>query len=365
MKSVKSQNRILWALEYWFKALKCQIWLTNTKLFFWKSKANVENLQQSCPYPWFSYKFFLKSVKSLNWILWVTESWFKVLKCHILLVNTTPVFWESEANVQTLQKRSPYIGVSYKFVLKSVKSRNRILWACGYWFNALKCQIWLTNTKPSFWQNEVNIETVQKRFSYLGVSYKFVYKSVRTKNRILWATKYWFKALKSQIWFTNTKPFSWESEVNVEVLQKPFPYIWFCYKFVLKSLKRLNQNLWATEYRFKALKCQIWLTNTKPFFWENKANIETVKKPSPCIGVSYKFLLKSVKNRNRILWALEYWFNRILWALEYWFNALKFQIWLTNTKPSFWQNEANTETLQQRSSYIGVSYNWFWSQSKP
>ena len=111
-------------------------------------------------------------------------------------------------------------------------------------------------------------------------------------------------------------------------------YIWVFSKFVLKSVKSLNRILWATEYWFKSLKCQIWLTNTKPFFWESEATVETLQKPAPCIWVSYNFVLKSVK----IL-------NRIFWALEYWFKALKCQIWLTNTKPFFWESEANVETF--------------------
>ena len=37
----------------------------------------------------------------------------------------------------------------------------------------------------------------------------------------------------------------------------------------------------------------------KTFFWENEPNVEAVKKPYPCIGVSYKFVLKSVKSLNR------------------------------------------------------------------
>ena len=101
-----------------------------------------------------AYKFVLKPVKILNRILWATEYRFKALKCHFWLTNTKPVFWESETNVQTLQKRSPYIGVSYKFILKSVKSLNQTLWVTESWFKALECQIWLTITKPFFWENE-------------------------------------------------------------------------------------------------------------------------------------------------------------------------------------------------------------------
>ena len=111
--------------------------------------------------------------------------------------------------------------------------------------------------------------------SYIWVFSKFVLKSVKSLNRILWATEYWFKSLKCQFCLTNTKPLFWESEANVETFQKLSPYIWVCYKFVLKSVKSLNRILWATEYWFKTIKCQIWLTNTKPFFSESEANVET------------------------------------------------------------------------------------------
>ena len=293
MKSVNSLNPILWATESGFKALKCQIWLTNTKPYFWESEANVKTLEKPFPQIWFFYNFVLLSVKSLNRVLWALESWFEALKCQIWLTNKKLFFWESEVNVETLQKFSPYIWVCYKFVLKSIKSLNRILLATEPWFEALKCQIWLTNTKPFFWESDANVETLQNLLC-IWVSYKFVLKSVKSLNRILWATEYWFKSLKCQIWLTNTKPFFWESEANVETLQKPSPYIWVSYKFVLKSVKSLNRILWATEYWFKALKCQIWLTNTKPFSWESEANVEYLQKPSSYIWVSYKLVLKSV-----------------------------------------------------------------------
>ena len=103
----------------------------------------------------------------------------------------------------------------------------------------------------------VNLSHDKKKSSWKYDYDKFVLKSVKSLNRILWARKYWFKALKCQIWLTNTKPFFWESEANVKILQNCGPYIWVSYKFVLKSVKSLNRILWATEYLFKALKCQI------------------------------------------------------------------------------------------------------------
>ena len=190
----------------------------------------------------------MKWVKVLNSISWSMESWFKVLKWHILLRNTKPFFWEGDANVEPLQKLSPSIWVFYKFVLKSIKSLNRILWATEYWFRALKCQFRLSNTKPSFLESEANVESLQKRFSYIWVSYKFLLKSAQILNRISRATEYWFKALKCQIWLMNTKSFFWESEANVETLQKLYPYIWVPFKFVLKSGADLRL-LWLLVFR--------------------------------------------------------------------------------------------------------------------
>ena len=148
MKSVKSLNRIFWGTEYLFKALKCQIYFVNTKTFFWENETNLETLKKLSPYVWVSYKFVLKSVNNLNRISWAREYWFKALKCQIWLTNTKPFFWESEANIETLLNVSPYVWVSYKFALESAKSLNRILWAAQSLFKRLKCQICLMNTKP-------------------------------------------------------------------------------------------------------------------------------------------------------------------------------------------------------------------------
>ena len=60
------------------------------------------------------------------------ESWFKALQCKIWLMNKKPIFWESKEKVEALQKLSPHIGVSYKVILKFLKSLNKI-------FRALKC----------------------------------------------------------------------------------------------------------------------------------------------------------------------------------------------------------------------------------
>ena len=120
---------------------------------------------------------------------------------------------------------SLYIAVSYKLVLKSVKSLTRIFSVIEYWFKALECQICSTNTNPSFWESQINLGTLEKVFPYIGASYKFVLKSVKRLNQILWAMDYSFKALQCQIWSTNTKSFFWKNEAKRETLQKLFLYI--------------------------------------------------------------------------------------------------------------------------------------------
>ena len=177
-------------MEYWLKVLKCQIWLTNTKPFFWESQANLESLQKVSLYIWVSYKFALKSGKSLYRKFWAREYWFNALKCQTWLMNTKSFFCESKANIETLQNFSPYISVSYKCVLKSAKSLNRMFWAIEYWFKTLKSQIWFKNTKSIFCKNEANIETLRNFSPYISFSSKFVLKSVKSLNRILSSTEY-------------------------------------------------------------------------------------------------------------------------------------------------------------------------------
>ena len=282
-------------MEHWFMVLKFHIWLTNTKLFSRENKANIETLQEVFHYIRLSYKLVLKSVSSLTRIFWAMEYWFKALNCQIWLRNTKSFFQESETNVETLQKLYLYIWTCYKFVLQSVRSLRRIFWASEYWLKSLKCQIWLTNTKPFSWESKANLETRQKLSPYISVCYKFFLKFVNSLNRIFRAMEYWFKALKYQIWLRNRKPFFWERKPNFETLHKLYLYIWICYKFVFQSVKSLNWIFWASKYWFKSWKCQIWLTNTKPFSWETKANLKTLQELSRYSWVSYKFVLKFVE----------------------------------------------------------------------
>ena len=65
-----------------------------------------------------------------------------------------------------------------------------------------------------------------------------------------------------------------------------------------KTLKLSKSFLLILEFPINLF--QIWLTNTKPFFWESEANLETLQKLSARIGVTYKFVLKSVESLNRL-----------------------------------------------------------------
>ena len=157
--------------------------------------AKLETLQKLSPYIRVLYKFLLESVKVLNRIYlndWLLVQGFRMLN---LGDEEKPFFWKCETKLQTLQNLSRYIGVCYKFVLKSGKILNRISWPMEYCFKTWECRIWSTNTKPFFWEREAKMKTLQNLFLYIGVSYEFVLKSLKGQNPILWVIEYWFKAL--------------------------------------------------------------------------------------------------------------------------------------------------------------------------
>ena len=49
--------------------------------------------------------------------------------------------------------------------------------------------------------------------------------------------------------------------------------------------------------------------NTKPFFWERIGNLKTSQKISSYIGVSCKFILKTIKNLNESPESFNIWYN--------------------------------------------------------
>ena len=121
---MKSLNEIFRAIVSCYKFLECQIWLTNINLFSWGNKSMLETLKNFSPYIGVSFKFVSKSVKNLNRIFSVIEYWFEALEWQICWTNTKLFLWETEKNLGNLQKLSYYLGVSDKFVCKSVERLN-------------------------------------------------------------------------------------------------------------------------------------------------------------------------------------------------------------------------------------------------
>ena len=97
--------------------------------------------------------------------------------------------------------------------------------------------------------------------------------------------------LQCQIWSTNTKLFFWENNADLESFQKFSSHVGVIYKFVLGSIKILNSMLEVIKFCCKVQKCIIWSTNTNLFFLENEANLESFQKSFPRIGVSCKLVL--------------------------------------------------------------------------
>ena len=128
------------------------------------------------------------------------------------------------------------------------------MWGTDYWFKALKCQISLTNIKPFFWHSEPKVETLQKFSINIWVFSKFVLKSVKSLNRMLSVTEYSCKAFKWRNWRKNTKPFFWESGANVETLQDFFSYIWLSHKFFFAVCQKPKSNLMSYGILVQGLK---------------------------------------------------------------------------------------------------------------
>lgn len=118
-------------IEYWYKAWKHPICATSTKPYFWKSETSLETLQKLSSQIGVNYKLDVKCVKSLNRDLWGIEHWYKVQKRQILSESAKSCFWKMEESLKTFQNLSFYLLVTYKFILKSIKSLNSIFW----WLN--------------------------------------------------------------------------------------------------------------------------------------------------------------------------------------------------------------------------------------
>ena len=150
----------------------------------------------------------------------------------------------------------------------------------------------MTNTEPFFWETEADLETFRKIFSLLEVLYKLVLGSVKGLSRIFWVIEYRYKAQECKTWSANTKPLCWQSNASLEVFQKSFSSY---QSFLLKSRK--DWIFWAIKHLRKAKKGQ--------------ASLKTFKQRCPYIEDSYKLVLKSVKSLNWIFWAIQYWLKAL------------------------------------------------------
>ena len=114
-----------------------------------------------------SYKFVFKSAKSLNWIFWVIEYWCKAQKCNVGSMNAKTFPGKTRQTFSLYWKISPYIGIFYKFVLKSPKSLNRIIWMIEYWYKAPKCKF--------SWQMQNNFSRKTKQTLKVSEEYLLPY----------------------------------------------------------------------------------------------------------------------------------------------------------------------------------------------
>ena len=106
---------------------------------------------------------------------------------------------------------------------------------------------------------------------------------------------------------------------------KRFFCIWVFYKFVLNSVKSLNRVLLAAEYWLKALKCHIWMANTRPFYWESKPNIESLQDFFHILELDInlfsnlsKAWMESLELRN---FSSRLWNAKFLWRIQNRFSA--------------------------------------------
>ena len=120
------------------------------------------------------------------------------------------------------------------------------------------------------------------------------------------AVKVWLTALCSiQLWIWSRSSVIRETLTITLILPKWKSTACIEYSEWLNIYTRLI-TFWGFKYWYQAQKCKVRSTNTKAFFWENEANIETFQKVSSYIVVSRKFVLKSAKCLSWIFWVTEY-----------------------------------------------------------
>ena len=111
----------------------------------------------------------------------------KIDKCNTIFLGKQGNTWHS---LKTSSLHCSCLQICFEVCQKQKLN----LLGHGILVQTLISQIWSTYTKPFFWGSHTNFGTVQKLSSYIGFCYKFVLKSIKSLNRIFWAMKYWFNA---------------------------------------------------------------------------------------------------------------------------------------------------------------------------
>ena len=183
-----------------------------------------------------------------------------------LLNEYKTIFWESRTNFGTLRKLSPYNGVSSKFVFRSIKSLDKIFLDMVYFVQDFRMPNLLNEHKLLSVKDLGTSRDPSKTFSLYWSFLLICFEVFQSLNRIFQAMEHQFKDLEWQIWSTNKNLFFWDSDENLKTLQKPFSFIAGSYILALKSFKTLNRILWAMKLQFEALEYKICWTNRKRFF---------------------------------------------------------------------------------------------------
>ena len=123
------------------------------------------------------------------------------------------------------------------------------------------------------------LETPQKVSRYYAVSYKFVLKSVKSLIQICSVFNISLRLQTVKFGGRRRNYLSGKPRPSFKYLESFF----FLLEFLLKSIKRLNRIFQAQEDSFKALQCQILSINTKSFVWESEAKLGTILKLSPIL----------------------------------------------------------------------------------
>ena len=156
----------------------------------------------------------------------------------------------------------------------------------------------MTNTKPFFWESEASLGILQKVSPFFGVSYNFP----SSINRIFWVIEFGSRLYNGKFcqqiqnhFFRKARRTLKPSKNLLLMLEFPKNLCWSLPKIAMESSASLN--LASSLYTHINGKARQPFGFSTTFF--------------PYARVSFKFVLKSAKNRNRIFWVIKYWFKAL------------------------------------------------------